>query len=84
MKVRCRPDSGGAGGGSWDSAGSGSTDEAFLPTFAAAFDVALMPWLMNEWIESSNPIKLREYLAIGFPIVSTWFPEQTTCELADG
>ena len=28
------------GGGSWDSAGSGSTDEAFLPTFAAAFDVS--------------------------------------------
>jgi len=46
-----------------------------IPTHAAAFDVALMPWLMNEWIESSNPIKLREYLAIGFPIVTTWFPE---------
>ena len=34
-----------------------------------------MPWLMNEWIESSNPIKLREYLAVGFPIVTTQFPE---------
>ncbi len=46
-----------------------------VPRHAGAFDVALMPWLMNEWIESSNPIKLREYLAIGFPIVTTWFPE---------
>ncbi len=46
-----------------------------IPSHAGAFDVALMPWLMNEWIESSNPIKLREYLAIGFPIVTTWFPE---------
>jgi len=51
-----------------------------IPSHAAAFDVALMPWLMNEWIESSNPIKLREYLAIGFPIVSTWFPELAAYE----
>ena len=46
-----------------------------VPRYAGAFDVALMPWLMNDWIESCNPIKLREYLAIGFPIVTTWFPE---------
>ena len=46
-----------------------------IPEHAAAFDVALMPWLMNDWIESSNPIKLREYLALGFPIVTTTFPE---------
>lgn len=46
-----------------------------VPRYAGAFDVAIMPWLMNEWIASSNPIKLREYLAIGFPIVTTWFAE---------
>lgn len=46
-----------------------------IPEHAASFDVALMPWLMNDWIESSNPIKLREYLALGFPIVTTSFPE---------
>ncbi len=46
-----------------------------VPRYAGCFDVALMPWLMNEWIESSNPIKLREYLAVGFPIVTTQFPE---------
>lgn len=46
-----------------------------VPRHAAAFDVALMPWLQNEWIESSNPIKLREYLALGFPIVTMDFPE---------
>lgn len=46
-----------------------------VPRHAGAFDVALMPWLMNDWIESSNPIKMREYLAVGFPIVTTWFPE---------
>jgi hypothetical protein len=46
-----------------------------LPSYAAEFDVGLMPWLQTEWIERCNPIKLKEYLALGFPIVSTPFPE---------
>lgn len=46
-----------------------------LPRYARLFDVGLMPWLDNEWIASCNPIKLKEYLALGFPIVSQRFPE---------
>ena len=46
-----------------------------IPSYGAAFDVALMPWLCNDWIEHSNPIKLKEYLALGLPVVSTDFPE---------
>jgi glycosyltransferase involved in cell wall biosynthesis len=46
-----------------------------IPSYGAAFDVALMPWLRNEWIEQCNPIKLKEYLAIGLAVVSTDFPE---------
>jgi glycosyltransferase involved in cell wall biosynthesis len=46
-----------------------------IPAYGAGFDVALMPWLSNDWIEHSNPIKLKEYLALGLPIVSTDFPE---------
>lgn len=46
-----------------------------LPAYAAHFDVGIMPWLRNEWIAKCNPIKLREYLALGFPIVSIQFPE---------
>ncbi len=46
-----------------------------IPSFGAQFDVALMPWLRNEWIQHSNPIKLKEYLALGLPVVSTDFPE---------
>ena len=34
-----------------------------------------MPWLRNESIEGCNPIKLKEYLAIGAPIVTTRFRE---------
>jgi GT2 family glycosyltransferase len=46
-----------------------------IPAYGSGFDVALMPWLRNDWIRHSNPIKLKEYLALGLPIVSTDFPE---------
>jgi GT2 family glycosyltransferase/glycosyltransferase involved in cell wall biosynthesis len=46
-----------------------------IPRYGSGFDVALMPWLDNEWIRHSNPIKLKEYLALGLPVVSTDFPE---------
>jgi len=43
--------------------------------YMAACDVLIMPWNRNEWIEACNPVKLKEYLAVGRPIVSTPFPE---------
>jgi len=48
---------------------------AEIPRYGSGFDVALMPWLDNEWIRYCNPIKLKEYLALGLPTVSTPFPE---------
>jgi GT2 family glycosyltransferase len=46
-----------------------------IPGYGSAFDVALMPWLDNDWIRHSNPIKLKEYLALGLPVVTIDFPE---------
>jgi glycosyltransferase involved in cell wall biosynthesis len=46
-----------------------------IPHYGKFFDVAIMPWQQNQWIEACNPIKLKEYLALGKPIVSTPFGE---------
>src|SRR5690606_30477619 len=46
-----------------------------LPSLCKGFDVALMPFVDNELARSSNPLKVREYLAAGLPVVSTAVPE---------
>jgi len=43
--------------------------------YMAASDVLIMPWNKNDWIKACNPVKLKEYLAVGKPVVSTWFYE---------
>lgn len=48
-----------------------------VPAYMAACDVLIMPWNQNEWIRACNPVKLKEYLATGRPVVSTPFPELT-------
>jgi glycosyltransferase involved in cell wall biosynthesis len=46
-----------------------------LPGYCRAFDVAMIPFVINELTKSVNPIKLREYLAAGLPVVSVDLPE---------
>jgi len=46
-----------------------------LPGYCRAFDVALMPFKVNELTLNANPLKVREYLAAGLPVVSTDIPE---------
>jgi GT2 family glycosyltransferase/glycosyltransferase involved in cell wall biosynthesis len=46
-----------------------------IPAYGSAFDVAIMPWVDTPWIHRSNPIKLKEYLALGLPVVSMEFAE---------
>ena len=40
-----------------------------LAAHAAHFDVGIIPFLQNEFNKMCNPTKLKEYLALGFPIV---------------
>src|SRR5262245_5202263 len=46
-----------------------------LPRYCKTFSVGLMPFAMNELTRNVNPIKMREYLSAGLPVVSTDLPE---------
>jgi glycosyltransferase involved in cell wall biosynthesis len=46
-----------------------------LPAYAKAFEVGLIPFRLNELTRKANPLKLREYLAAGVPVVSSDLPE---------
>ena len=41
-----------------------------LPHWARAFDAAIIPYRLNRQVANANPLKLREYLACGLPVVS--------------
>jgi glycosyltransferase involved in cell wall biosynthesis len=45
-----------------------------VASYMAAMDVLIMPWNDSDWIQACNPIKLKEYLAAGRPVVTTDFP----------
>jgi glycosyltransferase involved in cell wall biosynthesis len=46
-----------------------------LPAYCKIFDVAVMPFIVNELTLAANPLKVREYLAAGLPVVATALPE---------
>ncbi len=52
----------------------GPRPHAELPHYAQHWSIGLIPLLDNAQIRASNPLKLREYLAAGRPIVATPFP----------
>ncbi len=45
-----------------------------LATHAAHFDVGIIPFIQNEFNRMCNPIKLKEYLALGYPTVVMKLP----------
>ena len=53
----------------------GDVAHARLPEFLKAFTVALVPFVVNDYTRHVNPVKLREYLSAGLPVVSTDLPE---------
>jgi glycosyltransferase involved in cell wall biosynthesis len=46
-----------------------------LPGYCKAFDIAILPFVVNELTLAANPLKLREYVAAGLPVVATGIPE---------
>jgi len=46
-----------------------------LPAYCRAFDVGVIPFRIEELTLKANPLKLREYLAAGLPVVSSDLPE---------
>jgi hypothetical protein len=53
----------------------GRKPHAELPNCCKGFAVGLIPYVLNERVRHVNPIKLREYLSAGLPVVSTALPE---------
>lgn len=59
-----------------------------LPKYLHAFDVCIIPFVLNKLTIATNPVKVYEYLAAGKPVVSTDLPElgpmSDVVRLADG
>ena len=54
---------------------AGSVPHADVPRVMSAFDVGLLPYVLNGYTSHVRPVKLAEYLAAGLPVVSTGLPE---------
>jgi glycosyltransferase involved in cell wall biosynthesis len=58
-----------------------------LPAYCKGFDVGLIPYRIDNDVKFINPLKLREYLSAGLPVVSTNMPEvqpyAQLCHIAD-
>ncbi len=46
-----------------------------LPDYGRRFDAAIIPYKLTQQVMHANPLKLREYLAMGKPVVSVAMPE---------
>lgn len=50
-----------------------------IPRYGECFDVAVMDWTVDSWMYYAHPLKAREYLALGLPVVSVPIPEIVEC-----
>jgi peptidoglycan/xylan/chitin deacetylase (PgdA/CDA1 family) len=53
----------------------GRKPHATLPNYCKAFSVGIIPYVVNDRIAHVNPLKMREYLSAGLPVVSVKLPE---------
>lgn len=58
---------------------AGARPHTSLPSYSQHWTVSLLPFRDNDQIRASNPLKLREYLAAGRPVVTTDFPALEGC-----
>jgi len=49
----------------------GQKDYEQIPHYGKCFDIAILPWVRNRWTQAANPVKVKEYLALGKPFVCT-------------
>jgi len=54
---------------------AGSQPYRDLPRWAKAFDVAIVPYRLTRQVVNAAPLKLREYLAAGRPVVAVRTPD---------
>ncbi len=67
----------------------GMKDYDEIPLYGKHFDAGIMTWRLTEWIRYCSPIKTKEYLALGLPVVSVPIAEHDKefngfVETADG
>jgi glycosyltransferase involved in cell wall biosynthesis len=58
-----------------------------LTEYVARFDVATIPFIINDLTKDVNPVKIYEYFALGKPVVASKIPElipyESVCYLAE-
>jgi glycosyltransferase involved in cell wall biosynthesis len=58
-----------------------------LAGYLGYFDVCIIPFVLNDLIRNTNPVKFYEYISSGKPVVSVRLPElevySDICYLAD-
>jgi glycosyltransferase involved in cell wall biosynthesis len=58
----------------------GRREYADLPAYCKGMDVGILPFVINPLTLAANPLKLREYLAGGLPVVASAIPEAERLE----
>jgi GT2 family glycosyltransferase len=53
----------------------GNQEYEWMPAYLQGFDVCIIPHRLNALTQSSDPVKLYEYLSLGKPVVTTNLPE---------
>lgn len=53
----------------------GEKPYSVLPQYLHQFDVCIIPFILNNLIKATHPVKIYEYFSAGKPVVSTLLPE---------